>query len=183
MDYTLLARRTGVVISKILSRSPEIRRTASLTLHRQSIKGLLNTRRGCAGATPQRLQPTAAAARRWLLSSVAGRSTPRSSISSKTTSAAPNSATAALSAGAAVAKNGTSSKPVAIWLFGTAGAVAVMVTVGGITRMTRSGLSMTDWKIQGSLPPSSQVMIHLFGFRLAGRTTSQNELDNDHVDY
>lgn len=51
-------------------------------------------------------------------------------------------------------------KAVATWLFGTAGAVAVMVTVGGITRMTKSGLSMTDWKIQGSLPPSSEVYIY-----------------------
>ncbi|CAN0225215.1 unnamed protein product [Ectocarpus fasciculatus] len=32
-----------------------------------------------------------------------------------------------------------------------------MVTVGGITRMTKSGLSMTDWKVQGSLPPSSEA--------------------------
>lgn len=31
-----------------------------------------------------------------------------------------------------------------------------MVTVGGITRLTRSGLSMTDWKLQGSLPPMNQ---------------------------
>ncbi|CAM9161321.1 unnamed protein product [Scytosiphon promiscuus] len=51
----------------------------------------------------------------------------------------------------------TKNKAVAAWLFGTAGAVAVMVTVGGITRMTKSGLSMTDWKIQGSLPPSSEA--------------------------
>ncbi|KAG5188010.1 COX15-like protein [Tribonema minus] len=28
-----------------------------------------------------------------------------------------------------------------------------MVTVGGMTRLTRSGLSMTDWKLQGSMPP------------------------------
>ncbi|CAM9894013.1 unnamed protein product, partial [Discosporangium mesarthrocarpum] len=48
---------------------------------------------------------------------------------------------------------GERSKPVAAWLLGTAGAVAVMVTVGGVTRLTRSGLSMTDWKVQGSLPP------------------------------
>ena len=34
--------------------------------------------------------------------------------------------------------------------------VAGMVTVGGITRLTRSGLSMTDWKLQGSLPPMSE---------------------------
>jgi heme a synthase len=30
------------------------------------------------------------------------------------------------------------------------------VTVGGITRLTRSGLSMTDWKLQGSFPPMSE---------------------------
>lgn len=44
-------------------------------------------------------------------------------------------------------------KPIARWLFGLSAMVAGMVTVGGITRLTRSGLSMTDWKLQGSLPP------------------------------
>lgn len=44
-------------------------------------------------------------------------------------------------------------KPVAYWLLGMSGLVGCMVTIGGITRLTRSGLSMTDWKIQGSLPP------------------------------
>jgi len=43
--------------------------------------------------------------------------------------------------------------PVAYWLFGVSGLVAGMVTIGGITRLTRSGLSMTDWKLQGSRPP------------------------------
>lgn len=28
--------------------------------------------------------------------------------------------------------------------------------MGGITRLTRSGLSMTDWKLQGSLPPMNE---------------------------
>lgn len=56
-----------------------------------------------------------------------------------------------------LSKKPSGNKAVAAWLFGTAGAVAVMVTVGGITRMTKSGLSMTDWKVQGSLPPSSEV--------------------------
>lgn len=71
----------------------------------------------------------------------------------------------AAAAGAATASAGkhggvtvSGSKPVAAWLFGTAGAVAVMVTVGGITRMTKSGLSMTDWKVQGSLPPTTEVI-------------------------
>lgn len=47
-------------------------------------------------------------------------------------------------------------KPIAYWLFGVSALVAGMVTVGGITRLTRSGLSMTDWKLQGSLPPMNE---------------------------
>jgi cytochrome c oxidase assembly protein subunit 15 len=39
-------------------------------------------------------------------------------------------------------------RPIAYWLVGTGALVAGMVTVGGITRLTKSGLSMTDWKIQ-----------------------------------
>jgi len=41
----------------------------------------------------------------------------------------------------------------AYWLLGTGVLVAGMVTVGGITRLTKSGLAMTDWRVQGSLPP------------------------------
>lgn len=44
-------------------------------------------------------------------------------------------------------------KPVANWIFGLAGFVGGIVAVGGITRLTRSGLSMTSWKLTGSLPP------------------------------
>ncbi len=43
--------------------------------------------------------------------------------------------------------------PVAKWILGTSGLVAGMVHVGGVTRLTKSGLSMTDWKPLGSLPP------------------------------
>ena len=46
---------------------------------------------------------------------------------------------------------------VAWWLFGTAGAVAGMIVLGGMTRLTRSGLSMVDWKLTGSALPSSQA--------------------------
>merc|ERR1719491_2415444 len=35
------------------------------------------------------------------------------------------------------------------WLLGTSGCVFGMVVVGGITRLTRSGLSMVDWRPQG----------------------------------
>ncbi|GKY95521.1 hypothetical protein MPSEU_000513800 [Mayamaea pseudoterrestris] len=43
--------------------------------------------------------------------------------------------------------------PVGKWLFGTAGMVIGMIHVGGVTRLTKSGLSMTDWTPLGSLPP------------------------------
>ena len=48
-------------------------------------------------------------------------------------------------------------KAIAYWLLGMGGLVAGMVTIGGITRLTRSGLSMTDWRLQGSLPPMNQT--------------------------
>nr|XP_033508477.1 cytochrome c oxidase assembly protein COX15 isoform X2 [Nicotiana tomentosiformis] len=44
-------------------------------------------------------------------------------------------------------------KMVGIWLFASAAWVFSMVVLGGVTRLTRSGLSMTDWKFTGSLPP------------------------------
>ncbi|KAI3890156.1 hypothetical protein MKW92_037127 [Papaver armeniacum] len=46
-------------------------------------------------------------------------------------------------------------KMVGIWLFGSAAWVFSMVILGGVTRLTRSGLSMTDWKFTGGLPPMS----------------------------
>lgn len=46
-------------------------------------------------------------------------------------------------------------KVVGIWLFGSAAWVFSMVLLGGLTRLTRSGLSMTDWKFTGTLPPLS----------------------------
>ena len=42
----------------------------------------------------------------------------------------------------------------AYWLFGMAGLVAVMVVIGGVTRLTGSGLSMVEWRpLMGTLPP------------------------------
>jgi cytochrome c oxidase assembly protein subunit 15 len=49
---------------------------------------------------------------------------------------------------------GDQSRAVAIWLFSCAVLVFAMVVVGGITRLTGSGLSITEWKpIMGALPP------------------------------
>ena len=40
------------------------------------------------------------------------------------------------------------------WLLAVAGLVFVMVVVGGITRLTESGLSITEWKpVSGAIPP------------------------------
>ncbi len=45
---------------------------------------------------------------------------------------------------------------VAIWLWSLAGLVFLMVTVGGATRLTESGLSITEWKpLAGVIPPLS----------------------------
>ncbi|CDY17386.1 BnaA10g10200D [Brassica napus] len=46
-------------------------------------------------------------------------------------------------------------KWVGTWLFGSAAWVFSMVVLGGVTRLTRSGLSMTDWKFTGEFPPLS----------------------------
>lgn len=44
------------------------------------------------------------------------------------------------------------------WLFIVAALVVAIVTVGGITRLTESGLSITEWKpLLGALPPLSQA--------------------------
>jgi len=48
----------------------------------------------------------------------------------------------------------TQNRQVATWLFICCGLVFAMVILGGVTRLTGSGLSMVDWKpIMGWLPP------------------------------
>lgn len=43
---------------------------------------------------------------------------------------------------------------VCVWLFSIAGLILLMVVVGGLTRLTGSGLSITEWKpISGAIPP------------------------------
>ena len=52
-------------------------------------------------------------------------------------------------------------KQLAVWLGVCSGWVFSMVVLGGVTRLTRSGLSMTDWKFSGERPPRSQVSLSL----------------------
>ena len=43
-----------------------------------------------------------------------------------------------------------------LWLYAVAALVLAMVLVGGATRLTKSGLSITEWKpVMGTLPPLS----------------------------
>lgn len=50
-----------------------------------------------------------------------------------------------------------SNKWVGYWLVGTSGLVFGIVVLGGLTRLTESGLSITEWKpVTGSIPPLSQ---------------------------
>ncbi len=47
---------------------------------------------------------------------------------------------------------------VRLWLYGVAALVVLMVAVGGATRLTGSGLSITEWRpVTGILPPVSQA--------------------------
>lgn len=49
-------------------------------------------------------------------------------------------------------------KAVMVWLFAVAAMVFTMVVVGGITRLTGSGLSMVEWRpLMGILPPLSEA--------------------------
>lgn len=48
-------------------------------------------------------------------------------------------------------------RPVAIWLLVGAGMIIIQVLLGGITRLTGSGLSITEWQpILGTLPPMNE---------------------------
>jgi heme a synthase len=49
---------------------------------------------------------------------------------------------------------GPSQRAVRVWLFAVAALIALMVLVGGATRLTESGLSIVEWKpVTGALPP------------------------------
>src|SRR5687767_3484307 len=58
---------------------------------------------------------------------------------------------------ATAARRGAGARAVAWWLAVVAAMVFVMVVIGGMTRLTESGLSITEWQpILGALPPLSE---------------------------
>ncbi len=51
----------------------------------------------------------------------------------------------------------SSDKPVAVWLLVCCALIFAMVVLGGVTRLTRSGLSIVEWDpIMGAIPPLTQ---------------------------
>ena len=49
-------------------------------------------------------------------------------------------------------------KAIIYWLLTGCILTAIMVIIGGVTRLTESGLSMTDWQlISGAIPPLNEV--------------------------
>ncbi|MBK8019442.1 MAG: COX15/CtaA family protein [Betaproteobacteria bacterium] len=60
--------------------------------------------------------------------------------------------------GSAPARSAASRRRIALWLLVCCSLVFVMVVVGGVTRLTRSGLSIVEWQpIAGTLPPLNEA--------------------------
>ncbi|CAI5980766.1 unnamed protein product [Closterium sp. NIES-64] len=99
-----------------------------------------------ASSAPSATSPAASPA----ATPAAASSTPISSPSA-TSAPATSASEHALVAGGAAAE-----RAVGGWLMGCAAWVWALVVLGGVTRLTRSGLSMTDWKFSGEQAPRSE---------------------------
>ena len=68
------------------------------------------------------------------------------------------SGTIALTSPDSESRRAADDRAVALWLLGVAAMIFVMVAIGGITRLTESGLSITEWKpLAGVLPPLDEL--------------------------
>ena len=101
------------------------------------------TRGRASGAVSTTAAPLAALAKRAFTSSAAAPLRLNAAASAAAAAAPPP-----LVAGGAFAE-----RVVGAWLVGGCAWVFSMVVLGGVTRLTRSGLSMTDWKFQWESPP------------------------------
>ena len=73
----------------------------------------------------------------------------------------------------------TGARPIAAanWLFAVAALIILMVVVGGITRLTESGLSITEWKpVSGAVPPLTEAQ-WLHEFQLYQRTPEYQQIN------
>lgn len=58
----------------------------------------------------------------------------------------------------AISTNSKANRPIAIWLLLGVGMIIIQIALGGITRLTGSGLSITEWNVvTGTLPPSTEA--------------------------
>lgn len=113
--------------------------------------------------SPSRLAWTLPSTRQSLLpNSATGNIMTKASRSSILRGAHRNSSTASIPTAAKQTKTAgivsgvlQADRAIGYWLLSVGGAVFLMVVLGGITRLTRSGLSMTEWKIQGSRLPNT----------------------------
>ena len=108
--------------------------------------------------------------RRWTPAAVSATAAPRASALVRrafassaaaplraSSAAASSSSAAAAAAPRLVAGGAFAERVVGAWLVGGCAWVFSMVVLGGVTRLTRSGLSMTDWKFQWESPPLSDA--------------------------
>ena len=72
--------------------------------------------------------------------------------------AAAQPATPKSAPGEAERRRRANRRHIAVWLQILAALVAAMILVGGLTRLTESGLSITEWKpVTGAIPPMSEA--------------------------
>ena len=84
-------------------------------------------------------------------------SLPRFKLSMSLRQAIPTSIPASLRTASGARDRTRSRGAVRTWLWVVAGCIFLMVVVGGATRLTQSGLSITEWKpVMGIVPPLSQ---------------------------
>ncbi|KAI0403263.1 cytochrome c oxidase assembly protein COX15 [Xylaria palmicola] len=117
----------------------------------------------------------------------AKRATPRPALSSAFFFSAGRNASMSTTAQAASQSakrafpESTTSKSVAYWLLGSAASVFGIVVFGGLTRLTESGLSITEWKpVTGSLPPLTQE--HWESEFEKYRASPEFKMLNSHID-
>src|ERR1700693_5071189 len=62
----------------------------------------------------------------------------------------------------ALAASDARRRAIRLWLYAVAALVFAMVLVGGATRLTESGLSITEWQpVMGTLPPLDGAQWHV----------------------
>ncbi|KKA30042.1 hypothetical protein TD95_001506 [Thielaviopsis punctulata] len=156
------ARRLPILLKTAASSSP-----SRLVIARQCLPlvGPLNpgARLGVSAAVFQAQQSTRvagldAARMQMRMFSHATRAFQAASPSYATSSSSASSTGSSSSSSSSSFPEKTTSKAVAVWLIGSAISVFGIVVWGGLTRLTESGLSITEWRpVTGSMPPRDEA--------------------------